>query len=325
MLYWPVTYWYSSTCTWSHLCDAFRASILFELGNFIMLERWYTTLLTNFIGTTFYSKCMLCRVFGGNWSPFSIHWRLRRCIIETNATKWTRQHARIVFHQKLSSMKGCLPLKVVFHRRLSSTKSHLPLKVVFHWRLSSIEGRLPQKVVFHRRLSSTEGCLPPKVVFHRRLSSTEGHLLMKVVFHQRSSSTECRLPQDVVFHRRSSSTEGRLPEKVISTKGRLPPKVVFHRKLSSIYHNTFVHLIFVWAVNISNLSFLPAMHDAWCMMLDAWCTMHDAWCMMHDAWCRCMSHDDITIPLVEMNQAIISSVIQTKKNRYALTHTQSEP
>ena len=103
MLYWQVTYWYSSTCTWSHLCDAFRASILFELGNFIMLERWYTTLLTNFIGTTFYSKCMLCRVFGGNWSPFSIHWRLRRCIIEKNATKWTRQHARIVFHQKSSS------------------------------------------------------------------------------------------------------------------------------------------------------------------------------------------------------------------------------
>ena len=39
-------------------------------------------------------------------------------------------------------------------------------KVIFHQKLSSTEGRLPLKVVFHRWLSSTEGCLPLKVVFH---------------------------------------------------------------------------------------------------------------------------------------------------------------
>ena len=35
------------------------------------------------------------------------------------------------FHQRLSSIEGCLPLKVIFHRRSSSVKGRLPLKVVF--------------------------------------------------------------------------------------------------------------------------------------------------------------------------------------------------
>ena len=74
---------------------------------------------------------------------------------------------------------------------------------------------------------------------------------------QGSTSTKSRLPPKVVFYHRSSST-----------KGRLPIEVVFH-------YNTLVHLIFVRAVNIPNLSFLPAVHDAWCMMHDAWCNTLD--------------------------------------------------
>ena len=70
----------------------------------------------------------------------------------------------VVFHQRVSSIKGCLQSKLV--------KGCLPSKVIFHQRSSSIEGRLPSKVVFHRRSSSIEGCLPSKVVFNRRSSST---------------------------------------------------------------------------------------------------------------------------------------------------------
>ena len=128
----------------------------------------------------------------------------------------------------------------------------------------SNEGHLPLKVVFQQRMSSTEGCLPQNVVFHQRSSSTEGRLPLKIVFQQRLPSTESRLPPKVVFHQRSSSN-----------RGRLLPKVVFHQMLSSTYHNTCIHLIFVRAVNIPNLSFLPAMHDAWSMKLDAWCMMYN--------------------------------------------------
>ena len=108
---------------------------------------------------------------------------------------------------------------------------------------------MPQNGVGSMR-GSSKGRLPLKVLFHCRSSSTTGHLPPKVVFHLRSSSLK------VVFHLRSSST-----------KGFLPAEVVFQR-LSSTYHNTLVHLIFVRAVNIPNLSFLPAVHDAWCMMHD---------------------------------------------------------
>ena len=45
------------------------------------------------------------------------------------------------FHQRVSSIEGCLPSKIVFHQRLSSIKGHLPSKVVFHPRLSSIKGQ----------------------------------------------------------------------------------------------------------------------------------------------------------------------------------------
>ena len=88
----------------------------------------------------------------------------------------TRQHARIVFHQR------CLTPKVLFHRRLSSTEGHLPPKVILHRRLSSTKGCLPPKVVFHQRSSSTEGCLSPKAVFHQRSTSTYHNTLVDVTF-----------------------------------------------------------------------------------------------------------------------------------------------
>ena len=54
--------------------------------------------------------------------------------------------------------------------------SRLLIKVVFHQRLSSIEGCLLWKVVFSQRLSSIKGCLPSKVFFHQRYSSAKGYL-----------------------------------------------------------------------------------------------------------------------------------------------------
>ena len=112
----------------------------------------------------------------------------------------------------------------------------------------SSKGRLLPKAVCLCRLSSNRG------VFHRKLSSSFGRIPQKVFFQQRLSSTDGRLSPKVVFHQRSYSTEGRLP-----IEGRLPPKV------SSTYHNTLVHLLFVRAVNIPNLSFLLAVR----MMLNA--------------------------------------------------------
>ena len=74
-----------------------------------------------------------------------------------NAAKRTRQHARIVFHKKLSST----------------------------------EGRLPPQVVFHRRISSTEGCLPSMVVFHRRSSSTYHNTLVDIIFVRATTHCHC--------------------------------------------------------------------------------------------------------------------------------------
>ena len=186
-------------------------------------------------------------------------WIYRKYI--KNATKWSRQHARI--QQRLSSTEDHLPPQVVFHWRSSSNKRRLPQKIFFRWRSSSTKCRLSQKDVFHQRLSSTKGCLLPKVVFHRRSPSTKGHL------YQRSSSTQGCLPPKVVFHPRSSSTEGPLspkfvfPLKVVfqwrlsSTKGRLPPPI------------TPWLILYLWVVNIQNIKISASYLQ--CMLYDAWC------------------------------------------------------
>merc|ERR1711954_240279 len=59
----------------------------------------------------------------------------------------------VVFHQKSSYIKCCLPTNVFFHQRSSSIKSHLPLNVVFHPRSSLINGCLLSNVVFHQTSS----------------------------------------------------------------------------------------------------------------------------------------------------------------------------
>ena len=97
--------------------------------------------------------------------------------------------------------------------------------------------------------SSTAGCLPLKVIFQKRLFS-----------NKRSSSIEGHLPLKVVFHQRSSSTEDCLPPTI-----------------------TLWLILYLWEQS-TNLSLLPAMHDAWFMIHDAWFMMHDSWCMMNDAW-----------------------------------------
>ena len=85
-----------------------------------------------------------------------------------------------IFHQRSSSIKGCLPSKVVLNNQRSPyIKGHLPAKVVFH------KSYLPSKVVFPQRPSSTRGLLSSKVIFHQRPSYIKGHLSSKVVLHQR--------------------------------------------------------------------------------------------------------------------------------------------
>ena len=55
-------------------------------------------------------------------------------------------------------------------------------KIVFHQKLSSIKGRLPSEVVFHHRSSFIKGCLPSKVVFHQRSSSVLLYQMCSTMF-----------------------------------------------------------------------------------------------------------------------------------------------
>ena len=103
-----------------------------------------------------------------------------------------RLPARVDFdyYQRLSSMKGWLPLEVIFHQRLFFIKSPLTLKVTFNWRGSSTEGFLSLKV--HPRLSF--------MVIFQRVSTIEGHFPLKNVFHCTSSSIEAHFPCRVILH-----------------------------------------------------------------------------------------------------------------------------
>ena len=77
--------------------------------------------------------------------------------------------SKVVFNQRLSSIKGRLPSKVGFHKRVSSIKDHPPSEVVFQERSSSINGCPLSKVV-------PQDHFPSKVVFHLRPSYIKGHL-----------------------------------------------------------------------------------------------------------------------------------------------------
>ena len=140
------------------------------------------------------------------------------------------------------------------HRKTPFNERQLLIKQHSKWKLSFNEGHFLMEDNLRWKNTSYERGPKIKKMPQSGLSSMQG-----------SSSTKICLPLKVVFH-----------QKLSSTKGRRPPKVVFHQRTSSTYHNTWVHLIFVKAVNIPNLRFLPAEHDAWCMIHDAWCIMHDA-------------------------------------------------
>ena len=82
--------------------------------------------------------------------------------------------SKAVFHQWLtsikwsSSTKGHLSSKVVFHQRSSSI-----FKVIFHQKLSFIRGCLPSKVVFHQGLSSIQLCCRRFVAFIKLIQLNE--------------------------------------------------------------------------------------------------------------------------------------------------------
>ena len=79
---------------------------------------------------------------------------------------------------------------ITAHHRLSSIKGNLrlPSKVFFHQKSSSIKGCLSSKVVFHQRSLSVKGPFPSKVIFRQRSFSVKGRLLSEVNFHYRSRS-----------------------------------------------------------------------------------------------------------------------------------------
>ena len=102
------------------------------------------------------------------------------------------------FHWRSSPLGGSLWLNVVIHQRLSSLKGCLPSI------LSSINSLLPSEIVFNQILSSIKGCLPSKVVFHQWSPSIKGCLQSKVDFHQRSSSIKGCLPAVSVWQGKKS-------------------------------------------------------------------------------------------------------------------------
>ena len=86
-----------------------------------------------------------------------------------------QRSSKVVFYQRLSSIKGCLLLKVIFYWRSASIKGCPPLKIFYHQRSYSIEG-LSLNILFHRRSSSIEGCPPSKDVFHGFFSPSKESL-----------------------------------------------------------------------------------------------------------------------------------------------------
>ena len=120
-----------------------------------------------------------------------------------NGSIWKSRISKSLF-KKSSSFEVCLPSEVVFHRRLSSIKGRFLSKVVFcrrsssiQW-LSSIKSCLPSRVIFHQRSFSIKACLPSKVFFHQRLSSIKGNLPSEVPF------IKARLPLKEFFRQISS-------------------------------------------------------------------------------------------------------------------------
>ena len=82
----------------------------------------------------------------------------QRC--STSATSLhCSQLLKVVFRQRMSSVKGCLPSRSSSIKRLCSVKGRPPSKVVFRQRASSVKGCLHSKVVFRQKSSSVKSCL----------------------------------------------------------------------------------------------------------------------------------------------------------------------
>ena len=80
-----------------------------------------------------------------------------------------------IFHQRVSSIIGCLYSKFIFHQRLFSIKSCLLSKVIFNQNVPSINN------IFLQRLSIIKGYLSLEVIFHQSLSSIKGCLQSKCI------------------------------------------------------------------------------------------------------------------------------------------------
>ena len=107
-----------------------KASVLFDTSN-ICCQNLYYSALGGKNTSQRYDRAESRNVFYGR--TFST----KECL------------SKIVFHQKLSSIKDCPPSKIVSIQKCLSSKFIFPSRV----------GRLPSKVVFHKRLSFIKGCL----------------------------------------------------------------------------------------------------------------------------------------------------------------------
>ena len=102
---------------------------------------------------------------------------------------------KVVLHQRSSCIKGSFPEKVVFFKGVLWSKFLFHPRsssFVFHQRLSSIIGCLSSKFIFHQKVYLDKDCFRSKVVFCQRLSSPKlssikGCPQSKVIFHQRLS------------------------------------------------------------------------------------------------------------------------------------------
>ena len=106
---------------------------------------------------------------------FTVKLQFRKLLVQ----KLCSRPPKAVLHWKPSSIEDC---------RLSSIEGSFPFKAIFHQKSSTINGCLPSNV-FHQRFSSVKSCLPSKIVFHQcyhqRSYSIKGRLPWEDVFHKR--------------------------------------------------------------------------------------------------------------------------------------------
>ena len=108
--------------------------------------------------------------------------------------------SKVIFYEKLSSVKARLLSGVIFRQRSSSVKGHLPLLGHFNF--------CPALCAFQQCAC----CFLSKVIFRQRSSSVKSRLLSKVFFCQKMSSVKGRLPSRLSSSFGSFSFLGFSPE-----------------------------------------------------------------------------------------------------------------